>query len=279
MLNGVAWGEFCDTLKAAGASMLAPGAPQDAFSQAEGYRYLARLARAGLENFVECTDVEAPQLCAIANGGRAARICIGSDNPDNLYENATIDSALEYVLLGTRGTVGYLGVGTQSGQYGQAGGLQTVAYLEGDEIVYDNLSHGQRPSGESTFSIVLSAVRPDDATNWLRLEPCQRAAMCMCARANRMRPRHAEPCFTADAVALSCAVCDRRLAIEPRSGPHSFGFSGATRQEITTPYRNHRPSPPAGWTRDCKRRGCWWLGRRPCLPNGHVRRCRLRTYL
>ena len=64
VVSGEAWDEFCDTLKAAGAAMLAPGAPRDPFNQAEGYRYLARLARAGLENYLECADVEAPQLCA-----------------------------------------------------------------------------------------------------------------------------------------------------------------------------------------------------------------------
>lgn len=139
VLSGAAWNEFCDTLKAAGASLLAPGAPQDAFSQAEGYRYLSRLARAGLENF-ECTDVEAPKLSAIANGNRNARICIGSDNPDNLYENAVLDAALSYVVQGVRGTVGYLGLGTQSGSYGGKGGLSTVDYLEADKLIYDGSS-------------------------------------------------------------------------------------------------------------------------------------------
>ena len=60
VVSGAAWDEFCDTLKAAGAAMLAPGAPRDPFNQAEGYRYLARLARAGLENYLECADVEVP---------------------------------------------------------------------------------------------------------------------------------------------------------------------------------------------------------------------------
>ena len=58
VVSGAAWDEFCDSLKAAGAAMLAPGAPRDPFNQAEGYRYLARLARAGLENYLECADVE-----------------------------------------------------------------------------------------------------------------------------------------------------------------------------------------------------------------------------
>ena len=179
VVSGQAWDEFCDTLKAAGASMVAPGAPRDAFTQAEGYRYLARLARAGLENFLECSDVEAPTLCAIANGSRDARVCIGSDNPDNLYENAQIDGTLEYVLTGTRGTVRYLGFGTQSGQYGKAGGLQTVAYLHAEELAYDNVPPGGKVGATSTFTIVLSAERPAHAKNWLQLKPEPREAMCI----------------------------------------------------------------------------------------------------
>ena len=47
VVSGRAWDEFCDTLKAAGAALNYPGAPQDPFNQAEGYRYLTRLARGG----------------------------------------------------------------------------------------------------------------------------------------------------------------------------------------------------------------------------------------
>ena len=71
-------------LKAAGTAIIADGTPKDAMSQAEGYRYLSRLTRVGLEAFVECNDFEAPVISALANGSRAARVCIGSDNPDNL---------------------------------------------------------------------------------------------------------------------------------------------------------------------------------------------------
>ena len=55
---------------------------------------------------------QAPQLCAIANGSRAARICIGSDNPDNLYENAVIDGRREYVVHGVRGRKAQRDIGT-----------------------------------------------------------------------------------------------------------------------------------------------------------------------
>ena len=138
VLTGEAWAEFCDTLKGAGAAVLAGGAPEDALSQAEGYRYLSRLARVGLEAFVECADPCAPkvrgshtpttpkglqpaelplpgaQLVALANGSRDARVCIGADSPDNLYQNATIDAAHTYRLLGKRGTVHYLGLSTNA---------------------------------------------------------------------------------------------------------------------------------------------------------------------
>ena len=203
IMTGRAWAEFCDTLKAAGATVLAPGAPRDAFNQAEGYRYLARLTRAGLENFVECADVEAPRLCAIANGSRAARVCIGSDNPDNLYESATIDGTLEYVVTGRRGTVGYLGFGTQSGQYGAKGGLETVDYIEADQLKYGSAADkGERQrrrarhggGGLARFTIVLSATRPaDPSVNWLRLKPAPREACSSSARRLATARRRSPP--------------------------------------------------------------------------------------
>jgi hypothetical protein len=68
VVTGEAWDEFCDTLKAAGAVVLSRSAPRDPLSQAEGYRYLSRIARAGLENFVECSDPDAPILTSIVDG-------------------------------------------------------------------------------------------------------------------------------------------------------------------------------------------------------------------
>lgn len=109
--------EFCDTLKSAGASIMYPGTPTDPLTQAEGYRYLSRLTRAGLEAFVEYADPRAPVLRRMIH--ETAKM--GSDNPDNYYQNATIDGTLTYRISGTRGTVDYLGFGTQEGNYGQGG--------------------------------------------------------------------------------------------------------------------------------------------------------------
>eukprot|EP01043_Picozoa_sp_COSAG02_P074185 COSAG02_NODE_14742_length_1241_cov_0.855517_1_plen_251_part_10 len=93
-----------------------------------------RLARVGLESFVECADPCAPKLVALANGSRDARVCIGADSPDNLYLNGTISSEYSYRLIGQRGTVHYLGLSTNAGSYGKPGGLSTVCYKEVKEF-------------------------------------------------------------------------------------------------------------------------------------------------
>ena len=53
VIDGSSWAEFCDALKAAGQVVQSEKAPKDAFNQAEGYRYLTRLLRAGLESFLQ----------------------------------------------------------------------------------------------------------------------------------------------------------------------------------------------------------------------------------
>jgi hypothetical protein len=113
--TGASWNEFCDTLKAAGAVILREGAPDDAFTRAEGFRYLSRLVRAGLEAFLEHADPRAPSLRRTVH----ETVKMGADNPDNLYQNAAVSGQYEYRITGRRGTVRYLSFSTQSGGYGE----------------------------------------------------------------------------------------------------------------------------------------------------------------
>lgn len=152
VVSGQAWNEFCDTLKAASAALTFPGAPTDPFSQAEGYRYLSRLARAGLEAFVEHADPRAPVLHRVVH----ETVKMGADNPDNYYQTACISGAHEYRIHGKRNTVHYLGFGTQVGHYGQGGGLPPSGYLEGSQIELE-------PDG--SFTIMVSCKKHDK--NWL----------------------------------------------------------------------------------------------------------------
>lgn len=156
LVSGQSWEEFCDTLKAAGASLSFPGAPTDAFNQAEGYRYLTRLARAGLEAFVEYADPKAPVLHRVVH----ETVKMGADNPDNFYQTACISGDYEYRIRGKRNSVHYLSFGTQIGHYGQGGGLPPSGYIESSDIEVDD---------EGCFTLMVSC-KPYDK-NWLPMKP------------------------------------------------------------------------------------------------------------
>jgi hypothetical protein len=152
IVSGKAWDEFCDTLKAAGASLNFPGTPKDPFNQAEGYRYLSRLTRAGLEAFVEHADPKAPFLHRVAH----ETVKLGADNPDNYYQTACISGESEYRISGDRNSVHYLGFGTQIGHYGQGAGMPPSGYLEGSELEIEE---------DGTFTVTISRHKQDK--NWL----------------------------------------------------------------------------------------------------------------
>ena len=155
--DGTTWAEFCDTLKSAGVLLDRPASPKDLRDRAEGYRYLSRLLRAGLEAFVEHGDPLAPVLRRMVH----ETVKMGADNPDNYYLNAAISGAHRYRIVGKRNSVAYLGFGIQSGNYGVGGGqMKTGAYLEASDMHIE-------PDG--SFTIELS-VEPAEG-NWLPMTP------------------------------------------------------------------------------------------------------------
>ncbi|MCY3919169.1 MAG: DUF1214 domain-containing protein [Chloroflexi bacterium] len=156
VVSGRAWDEFCDTLKAAGAALTFPGAPQDPFNQAEGYRYLSRLARGGLMAFVEHADPRAPVLHRVAH----ETVKLGSDNPDNYYQTAAIRGDFEYRISGRRNSVKYLGFGTQAGHYGQGRGMPPTGYVEAGELDIGD---------DGRFELIVSSRRREG--NWLPMTP------------------------------------------------------------------------------------------------------------
>jgi hypothetical protein len=155
IVSGKAWDDFCDNLKTAGAALRMPGAPRDAFNQAEGIRYLSRLTRGGLEAFIEYSDPSFPLLRRTAH----ETIKLGADNPDNYYFNAQISGKYEYRLSGKRNTVHYFGLFTQNGNYGTTGGMAPCAVLEHHEIRYED---------DGSFEVILSKEKK--GKNWLKIE-------------------------------------------------------------------------------------------------------------
>jgi hypothetical protein len=177
LMDGVVWDEFCDALKAAGRVVTSDISPNDPFQRAEGYRYLTRLLRAALETFVEDADPMAPELLRTCH----ETIKMGADNPDNYYQNAPINGKYEYRLFGKRGTVHYLGFGTQEGNYGATGSLETSGYLDASQLLVD-------PDG--SFEIAVSCEKKPG--NWLPMSAKSRTLVVRQTFLDRAREKPAE---------------------------------------------------------------------------------------
>jgi len=155
-MDGKTWNDFCDALKMAGLVVLRDGAPADPLTRAEGFRYLSRLLRAGLETFVEHADPRAPVLQRPVH----ETVKMGADNPDNYYQHASISGAYEYRITGTRGTVRTLSFATQSGGYGEGRGLPSTGHLDADDLALG-------PDGQLE---IRASVEPRPG-NWLPMKP------------------------------------------------------------------------------------------------------------
>ncbi|QFU75897.1 DUF1214 domain-containing protein [Halioglobus maricola] len=152
VLDGSAWDEFCDALKEAGKVVRSEKAPGDAFSQAEGYRYLTRLLRGGLESYLEFSDPMFPVLRC----GAHETIKLGADNPDNRYESASIRPEFDYRISGNRNTVDYLGISSIVNKYGSGGTMEVTGHIDHRELDIAN---------DGSFEIIIS--RTEKPGNWL----------------------------------------------------------------------------------------------------------------
>ena len=156
ILDGSAWRDFCRALERAGGAVLRSGTPQSAFDRAEGYRYLTRLLRAGLESQLEFADPRFPGFFQLSS----ETVKIGNDNPDNVYRNANVSGRHRYRIRGTRGQAPYLSFGTKRGGYESDGTMVPTGQLDGDDL-------DVAPDGR--FEIALCCERAPG--NWLPMQP------------------------------------------------------------------------------------------------------------
>jgi hypothetical protein len=147
--------EFCERLKQAGEIVLAPGAPDTPLDRAEGFRYLATLAAAGIRHAFDLADPDHPRF--LRNPDSTSKW--GAENADNLYLLAKIRSDRSYRIVGTRGSAYTFLVETKQG-YMQLGRDRNFATLEASELEV-------APDGR--FEIALSRERQPG--NWLPLHP------------------------------------------------------------------------------------------------------------
>ncbi len=154
VIDGSSWDAFCDGLKEAGHKVIMEqNAPDNALDRAEGWRYLTRLTRSALESFVETTDNTAPEFRRAVH----ETIKMGMDNPDNIYLAAPVSGKYRYRITGKRGTVHYLGFGSQAGGYGKTGTLDTTGYLEAADM---------QINADGSFEIIVACEKPENG-NWL----------------------------------------------------------------------------------------------------------------
>lgn len=176
VMTGASWSDFCDQLKQAGQVVLS--GPDDELTRAEGFRYLSRIARAGLQTFVEHGDPRTPVLQRVVH--ETAKM--GADNPDNVYLNATISGAYRYVIRGKRGTVHFLSFATQVGHYGRGNAMPPTGQLDTSEI---------RPRADGTFEVHVAVERPatlGEGEHWL---PMSAESGTLIVRQSRLRPDEA----------------------------------------------------------------------------------------
>jgi len=151
-LKGV-WNGYLDSLKAAGDQLFRATTPSDALTGAEGVRHLSRLTRMGLLSAVEFADPEFPVLARYVDEVSK----FGCDNPDTIYQRATLNPQRRYRITGKRNTVDYLSFITAKRN---AEGLTLqVGHLDTNGLQVDE---GGR------FEIVLGGERT--AGNWLPMD-------------------------------------------------------------------------------------------------------------
>ena len=156
IVDGRIWAEFCDQLKETGAAVLREGTPADPLTRAEGWRYLTRLLRAGLDSALEFGDPRLPGFYQLSN----EVIKIGNDNPDNIYHNTTISGRYEYRITGNRGTVPFLSFGTKAGSYASTGEMIPTGQVEAEQLEI-------APGGD--FELHVSCR--EHPGNWLPMKP------------------------------------------------------------------------------------------------------------
>jgi hypothetical protein len=156
VVDGSAWDAFCDALKEAGQIVRSEQAPQDPFNQAEGYRYLTRLLRGGLEGFLEFRDPAFPQFRC----GAHETIKLGADNPDNRYESASINPQYEYRITGNRRSVDYLGISTIINKYASGGTMEVTGHVDARRLEI---------AADGSLEILVS--QREQPGNWLPMGP------------------------------------------------------------------------------------------------------------
>lgn len=153
-MDGQVWRDFCAKLADIGDIVLDPGNPSGPVDRAEGFRYLTRLLRLGLEQNLEARDPAYPFFYQMSH----TTAKIGADNPDNVYWNARISGEHEYRITVRRGTMPYFSILSNAWRYEEDGTNVGTGKLVDDDIEWN---------GDGSAEIIASTRQ--QPRNWLPL--------------------------------------------------------------------------------------------------------------
>jgi hypothetical protein len=157
-----AFAGWIEAQQAAVRAMREADVPRSPTDDAEGYRWVTRLASLAQEWFVEKADPLHPVLFVSQDEYRKLMV----DNPDVRYRFSPIDDGRRYRLTGTRGDAAYVGLtfGTPIGKGAVAGrtGTTTQTHLDAFEL---------GPNGEVDISFGPPPAPDPRPTNWIDIEP------------------------------------------------------------------------------------------------------------
>ncbi len=153
--DGSAWRAFCGELAEIGDLILDPRNPASPLDRAEGYRYLTRLLKMGLEQHVEARDPSFPFFYQLSH----ATAKIGADNPDNVYWNAKINGDWDYRITVKRNTISYFSIVANAFRYHIDGTLAATGSLMDADIDW----------GPDGIAEIIASKTPQPK-NWLKLE-------------------------------------------------------------------------------------------------------------
>jgi hypothetical protein len=174
LLSGRAWEDFCDSLKVAGRMVEAFGDQPTAVDRAEWYRFVSRLTRSSLERLFENYEPTRPRLRDMV-----WRQSINVQSPDQDHLMCQFDTARDYRIVGSRGTIPYFIFAALTAPAPDQPGARDWAALGSDGLDgFDpaNLkttgflaSQALKIEDDGSFEVLLSQNDPGPGRNWLKL--------------------------------------------------------------------------------------------------------------
>ena len=184
LLDGRAWDDFCDQLKAAGRIVVREthdGDPQDAV---EGFRYLSRMVlMANFRAIERRTPGTRAQRIGLIPPPPKGGIGVQSPNQDHIVQ--PVDARHRYRITGTAGDV-YTHLSAWSPPIPDDVGAAAVGLDAEDHLERFNPNMALTPhtlvladiaAADGTVDFVLSVDPPDDGSAWMSMAPTTRELM------------------------------------------------------------------------------------------------------